>query len=437
MAPKNLFAIGIDPRNRDMLDAVPGAGKEFIVHELLPYDSIKHGRRPGVYHVNRPLELARERLNRFGGSIDGFLHYWDFPVGALTAILADEYGCPASDLAGILKCEHKYWSRVLQREAAPEAVPDFQAVDPFDREAWQKIELKPPFWIKPVKAFLGQLGFLIHDRADFRRAMRLTRERIRHFGKPFNRLMEWIDVPGEIARVDGNWCIAEEIIGGRQCTLEGYEWDGEIYSHGIVDSFLYAYMPVFFSLEYPSQLPEDVQGRMKDITRRVMKAHGYKHGAFNIEFYWRERTDEIMLLEVNPRISQSHGPQFWMVDGAPNHKVIVDLALGRRPEMPHRKGPYGHAGKFMIRRFNDARVRRAPTAEEVTALRRRFPGAFIEPAVKEGERLSEIHHQDQYSFLLAELFLGGRDSAHCYDVFYRCADALHIELDYLEESVVP
>ncbi|MFP4003091.1 MAG: acetyl-CoA carboxylase biotin carboxylase subunit family protein [Alphaproteobacteria bacterium] len=437
MAPRNLFAIGIDPRNRAMLDAVPGAGEEFVVHELLPYDAIKEGRRPGAYNVVRPLELARRRLDGFEGSIDGFLHFWDFPVGALTAVLAAEYGCPGPDLASVLKCEHKYWSRLLQREAAPEAVPAFQAVDPFDPGAWDRMELTPPFWIKPVKAFLGQLGFLIHDLGDFQRAMRLTRERIRDFGEPFNRLMERIERPEEIARVDGNWCIAEEIIGGHQCTVEGYEWGGEIHTHGIVDSFPYAYMPVFFSLEYPSSLPEDVRERAADISRRVMRAHGYEHSAFNIEYYWRERTDEIKLLEINPRISQSHGPQFWMVDGAPNHKVVVDLALGRQPEMPHRRGLYGHAGKFMIRRFNDARVRRAPKAEEIAALRQRFPGAFIEVEVHEGERLSEIHHQDQYSFLLAELFLGGRDSAHCHDVFYRCADALHIELDYLEETVAP
>lgn len=434
MTTKNLFAIGVDPRNRAMLDAIPGSGDEFVVHELLPYEAIKKGRRRGVYGVDRPLELARKNLDRFKGSIDGFVSFWDFPVSMLTPILAAEYGYPATDLTGLFKCEHKYWSRVIQREAAPEVVPNFQAVDPFDKEAWKKIELVPPFWIKPVKAFLGQLGFLIRDRKDFQRAMRLTRKRIEHFGKPFNRLREWVDVPEDIAHVGGTWCIAEEIIGGRQCTLEGYEYDGEIRSHGIVDSYLYAFTPVFFSLEYPSQLPDDVQQRMIEATQKIMQAHEFQHGAFNIEYYWRERTDEIKLLEINPRISQSHGPQFWMVDGAPNHKVIVDLALGRKPEMPYREGPYRYAGKFMMRRFNDAIVRKVPSEEELAALRKRFPVAFIEPAVREGERLSEIFHQDQYSFLLAELFLGGRNPAHCYDVYYRCSDALNFELDYIEES---
>ncbi|PBO28010.1 hypothetical protein CLM84_22600, partial [Streptomyces albidoflavus] len=32
-------------------------------------------------------------------------------------------------LESIVRCEHKYWSRLVQREVAPEAVPGFGLVD--------------------------------------------------------------------------------------------------------------------------------------------------------------------------------------------------------------------------------------------------------------------------------------------------------------------
>jgi hypothetical protein len=381
--------------------------------------------------VDQPLEEARRALDGWqDDEVDGLINFWDFPVDLLTAKLAAERGLPGPNVAGLLKCKHKYWSRLIQRETAPEVVPDFAAVDPHDDRAWDRLSLDPPFWLKPVTGFLGQLGFLVRDRRDFEHALSVIRPRIRHFGEPLNQVLDWVDLPDDIAELGGHACIAEGLIGGRQCTLEGFQHDGDVEVYGVVDSTTYPWIPVFFSLEYPSQLPGDVEARMVRFSKDIIRAHGLEEGSFNIEYYWDARRDEIKLLEINPRISQSHGPLFQLVDGAPNHVVPVDLARGRRPGQRDRRGVYGHAGKFMVRRFDDARVRRVPREDELAALQERFPRMFFEPMVEVDERLSEVHHQDQYSYLLAELFIGGDDPADCHARYYRCQDAMTFELDY-------
>ncbi|NED84447.1 biotin carboxylase, partial [Streptomyces sp. SID11233] len=75
------------------------------------------------------LRQARATLDAFDGHVDAVVGYWDFPVSALVPLLCAERGLRATSVESIVRCEHKYWSRLLQREAAPEAVPGFGLVD--------------------------------------------------------------------------------------------------------------------------------------------------------------------------------------------------------------------------------------------------------------------------------------------------------------------
>ncbi|MDZ7748970.1 MAG: hypothetical protein U5K43_09085 [Halofilum sp. (in: g-proteobacteria)] len=104
---------------------------------------------------------------------------------------------------------------------------------------------------------------------------------------------------------------------------------------------------------------------------------GYDNSAFNIEYFWDEQLDKVWLLEINTRISQSHSDIFEKVDGVSNQQVTVDLALGRKPDMPSGEGQYPLAAKFFHRVFHgDARVARVPTREEIDGGRERIPGTL-------------------------------------------------------------
>ena len=112
----------------------------------------------------------------------------------------------------------------------------------------------------------------------------------------------------------------------------------------------------------------------------------------------------------------------------------LDLALGRRPDFPHRRGAYRCAAKFMLRHYGDALVTRVPSESELAAVRAQEPDASIEILVEAGMRLSSLRCQDSYSYEVAVLFLGGDDEQDLEAKYYRLRKRLLLEFEPLADS---
>jgi Carbamoyl-phosphate synthase L chain, ATP binding domain len=165
-------------------------------------------------------------------------------------------------------------------------------------------------------------------------------------------------------------------------------------------------MVSFSRYQYPSVLPAEIKQRIHKVSKTIIEHIGFAQSAFNIEYFYEEASDRLSLLEINSRISQSHAPLFKNVDGASNHRVVVDLGLGKKPNFPYRQGKYVSAAKISARRFIDALVVRVPTPAEISHAQQLEPGATVVVPVKEGRRLSELLDQDSYSFQYAIVYLG-------------------------------
>ncbi|WP_458524495.1 ATP-grasp domain-containing protein [Onishia taeanensis] len=407
---KQVFVVGLNDFNRARLEQLPGAkGCEF--HGIIPPEDVYDTE---VFDIADMLARAGDELEAFEGSIDAIIGYMDFPVSTMLPILCRRFNTRTTSLESLLKCEHKFWSRLVQRQVIPDAIPAFAAVDPFDDQALAHLSaagLYFPFFLKPIKSSGSRLGFRIDSPEDFAHAIERLRAEIGLIATPFNTVLDHALLPPEIAAVEGHFCMAEEIIGGWQCTVEGYVFEGEVVSYGIVDSLRYPQVLSFFHYRYPSQLPEPIQAQMKDLTERVMTHIGYDNAAFNIEYFWDEVQGRVWLLEINTRISQSHCDLFEKVDGIGNQQVSLDLGLGRRPAMPSRQGAFPIAAKFFYRVFFvDARVTRVPSEAEIAALEAEFPGTVIALQVAPGQQLTSLPEQDAYSFALAYIWMGGQSA---------------------------
>jgi hypothetical protein len=406
--PTNVFVIGLDEINLEQLRTVRNPA-EYAFHGLVPYETIVN---PPAYPMEEIMAVARRELEAFPGSVDAIIGHWDFPTTSMLPILRRERGLRTPSLESVLYCESKYWGRLAQREAVPECTPAFQGVDPFAADPWAALELEPPFWIKPTVAFSSYLGFRIETREQFEQAIAAIRENIGRFAEPFDWVTgQALDRAALPSDGDGSTCVAEAIIAGHLCTLEGYVFEGEVVVYGILDSLRGSNQVSFLSYQMPSRLPEGVQNRMVGYAERVLGHIHLDDSPFNMEFFWDPETDQVWLLEINPRISKSHCPIFQMTAGASHHEVAIDVALGRRPEFPRKEGRFPMAGKFMPRTYHDAVVTRVPTPEDVDTVRRRFPELIFEAHVTEGMRLSDLPSQDSYSFEIADLFIGADDEA--------------------------
>jgi len=424
----NVFVMGLDDANLETLCTAPRLEK-CRFHPLLPVEELWPGDE--AIPFDELLDRARARLDAFDGRIDAIVGYWDFPVSSLVPILCAERGLRSAPLEAVVACEHKYWSRLLQREAIKE-IPGFAAIDlDADPEPSTLPEgVAYPVWVKPIKSASSELAFRVTDDAEFRDAIAKIREGVDFFATPFDKVLARVDPPAEVAAMGGRACLIEEEAHGAQVTVEGYVHDGEPYVYGIVDSVPYRDTSSFQRFQYPSSLPEGIQDRLTDVSKRVIRRFGLDAVTFNIEYFVDTDTGDIRLLEINPRHSQSHAHIFEYVDGEPNHTAVIELALGRRPEMPHRRGPYAVAAKWFVRSFvEDGVVRRAPTAEEVERAEAVAPGVSVHLNVAEGDRLSALRGEDSYSYELAHVFLGADDQRELEDTYARCVHALPFAID--------
>jgi len=417
--------MGLSDFHRAFIRNIPNAS-QYELHGLLtPEEFLETYDFP----VADMLTRAEEQLNRFknGSSIDAIVGYMDFPVSTMLPILCKKFGTHSPTLESLLKCEHKYWSRLEQRKVMPEHIPEFRVFSPFDFDALEKLDLPYPIWVKPIKSSGSFLGFYVDSDQRFAEACAEIRERIEKIAEPFNHVLQYADLPPEIREVDGHACLAESIIAGRQCTLEGYSHNGSVRTIGIVDSIRYENQVSFFRYEYPSSLPDQIQERMEELSSTIIRAIGYDNGAFNIEYFWDLQNDKIWLLEINTRVSQSHSYLFEKVDGATNQLATIETGLGHDPTFPHREGEFFCAAKFFWRVFEDGVVTRVPSEDDYARARAEMPEVIVRPQVEVGTRLSELIEQDSYSYALAYIFVAAQSRKELLDKYMRCRELLPFE----------
>ncbi len=420
---KNIFVVGLDEENQHVLERLPDAGN-YRFHGLLTPEELQHGE----IDFEKLLTKAQHQLDAFDGDVGAIVSYWDFPAATLVPILCARYSLPSVPLEAVLKCEHKYWSRLEQRKVIDE-LPDFGIVDLDDDQPAPPDGVGFPMWLKPVKSFSSELAFKVEDDQDFAKAVAEIREGVGRVGEPFGYVLDQVRLPPEIAEVGGAACLAEAAMQGVQAAVEGYVYRGDVVVYGALDSINYPESSSFLRHQYPSQLGEDTVRRMHEVSELVMKQIGFDNGTFSIEFFCDPTSGQVCLLEINPRHSQSHAELFEFVDGVANHEIMVRLGLGRDPGRRARKGEYQIAGKWYLRRFSDAVVTRVPTRAEIATIQERIDGTQIEIVPEAGRRLSDLPEQDSYSFELAQLFIAGHTEHEMVQKYQACVDALPFEFD--------
>lgn len=426
--PWHVFVMGLDDDHMQDLLTIEDADR-YRFHTLLEKDEIVF---LDDYDIPDLIERAQRQIDNARHPVDGIIGHWDFPVTSLVPLLAQRNGLPGPSLESVCKCDDKYWSRLEQSRAIPECTPRFQLFDPFDIRAAETIELPYPFWIKPVKGFGSELGFHIANRGELEDALEETRDRIGTIGDAFNQVLDLMPVPEEIKRVGGTHCLAEEVISGRELAPEGCVYGGQVRIHGLID------MPrrggSFERYGYPADVPHELEERICESTRRIIQHIGYDSACFNAEFFYDEATDKLWIVEINPRISQSHCYLFERVNGASNHQVAVQVATGQEPHFEPRGGCYGAAAKCMFRSWEDGRVTRMPDAQRIAEIERQSPDCRVVPKVQEGTVLHDLTGQDSFSYVLANIYACGRDQQDMLRRYEAIVEQLDIQIAPLEPA---
>ncbi|MEN8211154.1 MAG: D-alanine--D-alanine ligase [Thermodesulfobacteriota bacterium] len=422
---KNIFVVGLDDFNLKILKRIKGSSN-LCFHPLLDYWEI---RGSDEYPVEDLIKRCENRLNRFEGSIDGIIGYFDFPSTDIVPIICKKYNLPAASIESVMKCENKLWARMEQAKIIKDHIPSFTGFNPRDFQGLDKLDMSFPFWIKPIRSFKSYLAFNIIDDNAFLQGFEKLKNSVHKITDPFRILLGYAQIPDDFKPFLDHSCIAESLLTGNQCTVEGYVYNGEVICYGIVDSIRDEDRSPFIGYVYPSRLPEYVKNKIIDLSTKVMTHLQYDNATFNIEYFYNPVDDSVCLLEINPRCSQSHAHLFEKVDGVSNLSVMVDLALGRRPEFKKGDGRFNCAAKYMVRVYEDGIITKIPWEKDIEQLKKRIPDAEIKILADVGTRLSKLENQDSYSYELMDIFIGAKsllDLAQRYDT---CLNMLPFSMD--------
>jgi ATP-grasp domain-containing protein len=344
-----------------------------------------------------PARFVREHAARAAGGVVGTKDR----SALLAALIAERAGLAGPRPAALLACQHKPTSRELQRAAAPEAVPRFQLLN----RAGPRPAFPSPFFVKPVVGRLSENARRIDSPAQLRE--------LDEDGYPprYAPLAALAGLPEE----DVHGFLAEELLAGAEVTLEGYVHRRRVTTIGVTDSLKYPGTNSFEGFAFPSALPRKRLDELAGLAARVLPAHGFDDGFFNMELFVPP-VGPAKLIEVNGRIASQFAPLVRAVQGRSTYEALFRLACGDDPAWSAAE-PRGVAISYCLRVFEDAFVAAVPDT-----------GEDVEILVGPGRRLSEQGTNDAESYRLAIFHEWGRTREEALDRCRARAAGLAFEL---------
>ncbi len=357
-------------------------------------------------------------------AIHGVISSNDYPGTSLASIVAQKSGLIGLDPALSIQLQHKYYARLLQKKHVPEAVPQFYLAHKYDSNA-TTIPLSFPVFVKPIKSRFSIGARPAHTMNELQDV--INKAHLPYsFLLPFNYLIENY---GNV-EISADYVLVEKMLEGMQVTLEGFVWNGQIHLIGITDSIMHPNRISFKRFEYPSSLPADIQERMNEIAYCFIKGIGYNNAFFNIEFMYNPSTDKIHFIEINPRMANQFADLYEKVDGTNSYLMNLALVCGEEPVYERKKGKYAIAASFPLRMFENKRVIRVPSPEEIDDIYTQFPDIRIDTWFKENQLLSD-DSQDDYSYLYALIHLGAQKKKELFKKFEEAKNMLRFEFSPL------
>lgn len=348
-------------------------------------------------------QFVEALVHRWRGRIDGVVSNNEYFGALIAAAVAERLGLPGTPPAAVVTAQHKYYARLAQKRAAPEAVPEFAAF-PFDVQDPAGIGLDFPFFVKPVRATFSVLCRRVEDFDALRRHLRFSwfeEYVIRRLVKPFNDLMPlYTDFT-----MDAHHLVAESLLTGHEVNVDGFVRDGRVTFLGMCDAVMYPGTGHQFErFVTPTRLPATVQQRAHDLCERVLAGTGYRHGFFNIELFWEPSTDQLSVVELNPRLASQLAGLYQRVDGLRPHRMLLDLCTGVAPDVARHPTGQRIAASLVSRRFDGRPLRHEPGAPALAEVHRRYPEASVMLYPKRGAALArEMKWLGSYRYAVVNL----------------------------------
>jgi hypothetical protein len=320
--------------------------------------------------------------------------------GALAAaLLAEKMGWPGTPPKAVVACQHKLYAREVLEQICPEASVAFQRMPAAYGEAVPD-GLTYPTFVKPVKAAFSVLAKVVNSKQELHKFTRFGKYElwvIKRLVEPFERITKKLlpqagTAHSMILEAPANSATAQ------QYSLDGIAFKGDIKPLGVVDSVMYPGTQAFMRFDYPSKLQQTIQDRALDVATKFLKAVGYKHGLFNMEFFYDAETEKLTVIEFNPRMASQFADLYLRVDGVDLYAMALELARGQDPWLLPRLAPTANIATSAVYRVFDANdtstkhltqtIPPMPSTAQLAALVQQFPDHHLIQIPRAGHELA-------------------------------------------------
>lgn len=376
---------------------------------------------PQTRKYDKPLKILdrlQEMKQRYEGRIDGITSAVGYPGMSVISVLARQMHLPGPSPDAIMRCEHKYYSRLAQQQLVPAATAEFTALGA-DGEIPQQLTF--PRFLKPIKSFMSMNAKQVNS---YEELVSCVREFTwpKDFVIPFD---EMVTSETDMTRTAEGFLV-EELLEGVQVSLEGFVYQGKPEVLGIVDAVMFPGTISFKRWVYPSGLPAEVQRFMKETATKFFSGIGYDQAMFNMELMYNPQTGKVHIIEVNPKIASQFPDLFEKVDGTSSYQVLLQLAAGDPPTFKHGEGTFEVAGSCVLRTFQDQFVVATPSPENIDRVKETYPDARVEILATPGRKLSE-RAQDTASFRYGLVNIGAKSEQDLEERFEWCKSNLDFQ----------
>ncbi len=350
-------------------------------------------------------------------NIEGIFSSEDYPGSIFAHIVAERLGLPGAHPETVLLCQHKFHARQEQQKYVPHAVPEFCLINPNKFEP-SCFNMQFPVFVKPVKAyfsFFANSAYTMIELKDLLQTIKMPDAFIDQFN--------WFLKNYSACNTDVNNLLVEDLLEGMQTTLEGYVYNGQVHILGITDSIMFPGTISFSRFEYPSSVPKHAKKKMITTAIDFMSGIDFDNSFFNIEFMYNPKTEDVHIIEVNPRLVSQFADLYEKVDGINSYQVALPLAVGQEPVFKKGGGTFDIAGSLVLRIFEDKKIEAMPEQYEIDELHKRFPEIRIQLYGVPGQKLSD-QFQDGKSYRYGLIHLGARDRQELLEKFEECKQLL-------------
>lgn len=355
-----------------------------------------------------------------------FSHHEQF--GALAAaLLAKKMQWPGTPPQAVAACQHKLYARQVLDQVCPDANTAYQRL-PVAYGQLIPDGLTYPCFVKPIKAAFSVLARVVHSREELQHFMRFGMFElwvIKRMVEPFERVAKRLLCAAGTAHS----LLLETPVDAPQYCLDGVVFDGHVEPIGVVAAVMYPGTQAFMRFDYPSGLAAAAQSQALSVARKFLKAVGFTHGFFNMEFFYDAATAKLTVIEFNPRMASQFADLYARVDGLGLFAMALELAHGRNPwDVPRAPSSAAVATSAVYRVFDKRhpqlpqKIPFMPSLAQKAELQTCYPDHLLFQYPKARQSLArDFKWLGNYRYGI--LHMGGQDEA---DLRARCANSSDI-----------